>query len=562
MSLPYTPLAEIPKIVQGLRSAFSAGITKPLEYRKTQLRALYNLLSENDAAIREAVYKDLNKHPQELMVGESGVLKQECIDAIKNLDKWAANRSVKTGIVNKFDNVHIRKDPLGLVLIIGAWNYPLNLLLAPAVGAIAAGNTVLLKPSEVAPHTAMLLTKLLPAYLDQRAYRIINGAVDETSLLLEHKFDHIFFTGSGSVGRIIMGAAAKQLTPVTLELGGKSPAFVAKDVDISIAARRLVWGKFFNCGQTCIAPDYIIIERGIEDKFIEACKSSLQEFYGTNAQTSQSYGRIVNKSHHQRLRSLLDQTKGKVVYGGELDEEDRYIAPTLVLGVEKEDKLMEGEIFGPILPIMVVDRLVEGVKYVNAMDQPLALYVFSKNKKLIDYILDHTRSGGVVVNDSLVHFIVSNLPFGGTGPSGIGNYHGKRSFDVFSHERSAIIKTMGMEKLLDLRYPPYTEKKTRWLDFFLWDKASFSSSNNSSSNVSSQAAKESTVSTLTDETPIPTPISTARNTPTPTIAAMSPKDVSPIEAATAEEQPSDNAVAEAKKIDADSLSHTTTTTVV
>ncbi|KAG0291612.1 aldehyde dehydrogenase 3, member A2 [Dissophora globulifera] len=475
MALTYTPVDDIPKIVQGLRSAFNANLTKSLEYRKQQLRGLYNMLSENEAAICEAVFQDLHKPPAELMIGESGMIKQECIDAIKNLEKWAANRSVKTGIVNKFDNVHIRKDPLGLVLIIGAWNYPLNLLLAPAVGAIAAGNTVLLKPSEVAANTAALLTKLLPSYLDQRCYRIVNGAAAETTLLLEHKFDHIFYTGSGAVGKIIMGAAAKQLTPVTLELGGKSPAFIARDVDVAVTARRLSFGKFFNCGQTCIAPDYLIVERGIEDKLIEAFKASIQEFYGSSAKSSSSYGRIVNKSHFQRLKSLLDQTKGKIVVGGETDEEDLFIAPTLVTDVEKDDKLMEGEIFGPILPMIIVDRLAEGVKLVNQGDQPLALYMFSKNKKAIDYVLDHTRSGGVVVNDALVHFIVSNLPFGGTGPSGIGNYHGKRSFDVFSHERSALIKSMGMEKLNDLRYPPYTEKKTRWLDWFLWDKASFSS---------------------------------------------------------------------------------------
>lgn len=232
-----------------------------------------------------------------------------------------------------------------------------------------------------------------------------------------------------------------------------SPAFISRDVDIAITARRLAFGKFFNCGQTCIAPDYLIVERGIEDKLIEAFKASILEFYGTSVQSSNSYGRIVNKSHFLRLKGLLDETKGKIVAGGEMDEDNLFISPTLVLGVDKDDKLMEGEIFGPILPLMVVDRLVEGVKHVNQGDQPLALYVFSKNKKAIDYILDHTRSGGVVVNDALVHFIVSNLPFGGTGPSGIGNYHGKRSFDVFSHERSALIKSMGMEKLNDLRYP-------------------------------------------------------------------------------------------------------------
>ncbi|KAG0257499.1 Aldehyde dehydrogenase [Actinomortierella ambigua] len=480
--LTFTPLAEIPKLVQGLRAAFNQGVTKPLEYRKQQLRGLYNLLSENEVAIKDAVFADLHKPAAELFLGESGMVKQECIDAIKNLDKWAAHRSVKTSIVNKFDNVHIRKDPLGMVLIIGAWNYPINLLLAPAVGAIAAGNTVLLKPSEVAPSTAAVLTRLLPKYLDQRAYRIVNGAVEETSLLLEQKWDHIFYTGSGSVGKIIMGAAAKQLTPVTLELGGKSPAFVSRDVDVAITARRLAWAKFFNCGQTCIAPDYLIVERGIEDKLVESFKHSLQEFYTANPQESTSYGRLVNDRHYNRVKKLLDESKGKVVVGGETDEKERFIAPTVVLDVKADDSLMSEEIFGPVLPIILVDKLLEGVRLVNQGDQPLALYVFSKNKRQIDYILDHTRSGGVVVNDALIQFIVSTLPFGGTGPSGIGNYHGKRSFDIFSHERSTLIKSQGLEKLNDLRYPPYSDKKLKWLDWFLFDKASYAQQSSGSEN--------------------------------------------------------------------------------
>ncbi|KAF9578402.1 Aldehyde dehydrogenase, partial [Lunasporangiospora selenospora] len=276
------------------------------------------------------------------------------------------------------------------------------------------------------------------------------------------------------------------------------PAFISRDIDVAITARRLAFGKFFNCGQTCIAPDYLIVERGIEDKLIEAFKTSLQDFYGASIQKSASYGRIVNQSHFQRLKGLLDATKGKVVVGGVHDESDLFLSPTIVLGVDAEDKLMESEIFGPILPVMVVDRLSDGIQHVNAGDQPLALYVFSKSKKEIDLILDNTRSGGVVVNDALVQFIVSNLPFGGTGPSGIGNYHGKRSFDVFSHERSTLIKSMGMEKLNDLRYPPYSEKKTRWLDWFLFDKANFGNghgsngSGHSSPTSSSHHARAST----------------------------------------------------------------------
>ncbi|KAF9987754.1 Aldehyde dehydrogenase [Mortierella antarctica] len=472
--LAYTPLGEITTIVQDLRTTFNSGLTKPLAYRKEQLKGLHNLMDENDKLIREASFLDLHKHPQELVVGETGIGKQECVEAIKNLDAWAAPHYVKTGMLNKMDAPHIRKEPLGMVLIIGAWNYPLNLLLAPAVGAIAAGNTVVLKPSEVAPHTAALLTRLLPLYLDSRSYRIVNGAAEETTALLEHKFDHIFYTGSGNIGKIIMGAAAKQLTPVTLELGGKSPAFVTKDVDVSTAARRLTWGKFFNCGQTCIAPDYVIIERGIEQEFVKHMQEHLKEFYGASAQTSESYGRVVNRNHFHRLKKVLDNTTGNVVIGGDTQEDDLFIAPTVVLDVQPGDSLLEAEIFGPLLPIMVVDSVQQGLDYVNAGDQPLALYVFSNNRKTSDFILDHTRSGGAVVNDVLVQFGVSTLPFGGTGPSGIGNYHGQRSFDTFSHERGTIIKSLGMERVNNIRYPPYSEKKIGWIQWILFDKLKYS----------------------------------------------------------------------------------------
>ncbi|KAG0338262.1 Aldehyde dehydrogenase [Podila horticola] len=474
MTLTYTPVDDIPQIVQELRATFKSGLTKPLNYRREQLKGLFNLLDENEELFRESTFKDLHKPPAETLLGEILTVKQECHEAIKNLDKWAAKQPVKTGLVNKMDGVHIRKDPLGLVLIIGAWNYPTNLLLAPAVGAIAAGNTVILKPSEVSSYTAALITRLLPKYLDSRSYRIVNGAAPETTVLLEHKFDHIFYTGSGNIGKIVMGAAAKQLTPVTLELGGKSPAFISKEVDLTIAARRIAFGKYFNCGQTCIAPDYVIIERGSEDELIEQIKAAILEFYTAAPQTSDSYGRIVNKNHFHRLKSILDKTQGKVVIGGDAQEDDLYIAPTVVLGVKPEDSLMEAELFGPILPILVVDSIDEGIDYVNEHDQPLALYVFSKNSKVTDHILDNTRSGGVLVNDTLTHFLVPGLPFGGTGPSGIGNYHGQRSFDVFSHERSTLVKSLGMEKVNGLKYPPYTEKKISWAAWALFDKAKYS----------------------------------------------------------------------------------------
>ncbi|KAF9131678.1 Aldehyde dehydrogenase [Mortierella sp. 14UC] len=471
--LVFTPTSDIPKIVQELRATFLTGLTRPLAYRKEQLKGLHNLVAENEHLFKESVYRDLRKPPQELIAGETGAVRQEAIDAIKHLDQWAAPQSVKTTLLNRMNKPHIRKTPLGTVLIIGAWNLPINLLLAPAVGAIAAGNCVVLKPSEVSTHTAALLTKLLPKYLDPRSVRIINGAAEETTVLLEQKFDHMFYTGSGNIGKIIMAAAAKQLTPVTLELGGKSPAFVSKDVDIAVAARRLTFGRLFNTGQACIAPDYLIVERGIEQELVKEMKIAIQEFYGASPQTSQSYGRIVSKNHFNRLKRLLDTTRGQIVVGGDTQEDDLYIAPTIVLNVQLDDPLMESEIFGPILPIWVVDSLNEGIEYVNRNDQPLALYVFSHNMKLADHILENTRSGGAVVNDTLIQFMVTALPFGGTGPSGIGTYHGKRTFDIFSHERATLVKNLGMQKALAISYPPYTEKKTSWLEWLLFDKVKF-----------------------------------------------------------------------------------------
>ncbi|KAF9099800.1 Aldehyde dehydrogenase [Mortierella sp. AM989] len=473
-AVEFTPLDYIPTVIQEVRTTFNSGLTKPLAYRKEQLKGIYNMIAENETLIREASYLDLRKPPQELVLSEIGIIKHECVDAIENLNRWATPEKVKVSLINKFDDIHIRKDPLGVVLIIGAWNYPLNLLLIPAIGAIAAGNAVVFKPSELAPHVANLFTKLLPKYLDQRSYRVINGAANETTALLALKFDHIFYTGSGNIGRIIMTAAAKQLTPVTLELGGKSPAFVAKDGDLHAVARRLVIGKFFNGGQSCIAPDYLIVERGIERELVNEMKKTLLEFYGASPQTSQSYNRIINKNHFNRIVRILENTQGEVVVGGDSQLSDLYIAPTLVLGVSADDSLMQEEIFGPVLPIMVVDSLEQGIEYVSSGDQPLALYIFSENKKLINHILNNTRSGSAVVNETLIQFTMSALPFGGTGPSGIGAYHGKTSFDIFSHQRSTIIKSLGMERFNAIRYPPYSEKKTSWLDWLLYSKAKYS----------------------------------------------------------------------------------------
>ncbi|KAF9435857.1 Aldehyde dehydrogenase [Entomortierella beljakovae] len=474
-TLEYTPVGDIPKIVQELRATFDSDLTQSIPYRKEQLKGLHNLIAENEESFREALFLDLRKPPLEAVISEIDVVKQDCAEAISHLDSWASPTKVKTPLINKLDNIHIRKDPLGVVLILAAWNYPLNLLLIPAVGAIAAGNTVVLKPSELAPHVGQLLTQLVPKYLDQRSYRIVNGAIPETSALLDLKFDHIFYTGSGNVGRVIMSAATKHLTPVTLELGGKSPAFISKDStgNIYALARRLVIGKFFNCGQSCIAPDYLIVERGIENLLLKEIKNVLLEFYGASPQTSNSLARI-NSRHFKRLERLIKETKGEIVIGGETQESDLYIAPTVVTNIKPDDILMQDEIFGPILPVMIVDTIQEGIDYVKHNDQPLALYIFSEDKKLIERIMKSTRSGSVVVNDTLIQFAIHSLPFGGTGPSGMGAYHGKKSFDTFSHERSTIIKSLGMESFNGIRYPPYNETKMGWLKWLLFSKTKFS----------------------------------------------------------------------------------------
>ncbi|CAG8759617.1 25458_t:CDS:2, partial [Racocetra persica] len=421
-------------IVQELRKSFHSNLTKPLRYRKEQLENLHRMLDENEQAFSDALYKDLHKHKYESLLGELAWVKQEALDTISNLKSWAEPNYVKVNLGYAMNKCHIRKEPLSV-------------------------------------HTSALVSELFPKYLDQDAYRIVSGGVAETTALLKHRFDHIFYTGSGKVGKIIMSAAAEHLTPVTLELGGKSPAIVANDMDISILAKRMIWSKMYNCGQTCIAPDYMICERSVQDAFIKEVPKVIEQFYGLDPQNNTShYCRIINKSHFDRLQNLLNQTKGRIVHGGNSDRDDLYISPTIVADVPKEDKLMEDEIFGPIFPIVVVENLDEAIEYVNSKDIPLALYPFSKSDKTVKHILDNTRSGGAVINDCLMHFTVKDLPFGGQGPSGIGSYHGKRSFDTFSHERSVMTTPLAMEKLVKARYPPYNESNMKLLFWLFFSK--------------------------------------------------------------------------------------------
>lgn len=458
----YVDPAELPQLCATLRQSFDAGRTRSLAWRRDQLRALARLVDQCEAEICAALYEDLGKPTLEAALAEVLVVRKEALAAADSLEDWTAPEKVPTPVFAQPGRSTIQREPLGLVLIIGAWNYPFHLTMLPLIGAIAAGNCAIVKPSEVAPATSALLARLLPRYLDPDCIRVVEGAVDETTALLRERFDHIFYTGNGTVGRIVMRAAAEHLTPVTLELGGKSPCIVDERVKLTTAARRIAWGKFWNAGQTCVAPDYVLVHERIHDALVDALRATLREFYGDDPRQSPDYSRIVNARHHQRLVRLLDRRSGTVAVGGQHDVDDRYIAPTILTEVPSDAPVMADEIFGPILPVLKISGADEAVAFVNARPKPLALYVFSSEAAFCDTILERTSSGGASVNHVWMHLANPHLPFGGVGESGMGAYHGRSSFECFSHHRSVLRKPF----LLDppLAYPPYTEAKKAWLE--------------------------------------------------------------------------------------------------
>lgn len=444
---------EVNNLVRQQRNFFSTNQTKDVSFRIEKLKLLKNTILENKEAILNALKSDLNKPRFESYVTELLVVKE--IDyAIKHIKFWTKPKRVATPLEQFPASALIYPEPRGVVLIVSPWNYPFNLMISPLVGAIAAGNCAILKPSEIALHTSHLLADIFKKNFDTAYIAVVEGDVETSQQLLKEKFDRIFFTGSTAVGKIIMEAAAKHLTPVTLELGGKTPCIVDADVHIERAARRIAWGKFINAGQTCVAPDYILLDRTIKKDFLDSIKKCIQEFYGDNPAKSPDYARIINKRHFNRLAAFLND--GKIIAGGQTDVENNYIAPTVIDNVSLNAPVMQEEIFGPILPVIEYNDLTEAISIVNERPKPLALYFFSKNKNHQERVLRETSSGGVCINDTVMHLGVPDLPFGGVGDSGMGSYHGKASFDIFSHQKSVLKNSFLMD--IKLRYAPYEGK--------------------------------------------------------------------------------------------------------
>ena len=441
------------ELIAGLRRTFDSGRTRSTEWRRTQLDGLLTLLTAHEDEMVAALKADLGRPLAEAFAADIGVSRLHIRYLRKHFESWSQPTKVFPGVLSMPAKAEIIHEPLGVALVISPWNYPIQLLVEPMAAALAAGNCVVAKPSELSPACSAVLARLLPKYLDDDAVVVVEGGVPETTALLELQFDHIFFTGSTSVGRVVMQAAAKHLTPVTLELGGKSPTIVAADADLEVAARRIMWGKLMNAGQTCIAPDYVLVESSAKDRLVEKMIATIEEFYGADPAVTPDLGRIVNERHHDRLTGLVASAGGQVVAGGTSDRSTRYLAPTIIVDPDLDAPIMNEEIFGPVLPVIGVDSIEDAIMFVNDRDKPLALYVFSASDEVAQRVLSRTSSGGACINHAVVHILPDNMPFGGVGPSGMGSYHGKAGFDVFSHHRTVVRRPSRPDpKML---YPPY-----------------------------------------------------------------------------------------------------------
>lgn len=430
-----------------------SGITLDVKFRIRQLKRLKEAIKAHDVLIYAALKKDLNKPVFESYVTELGSVYNEIDYMIKHVKDWAKPKRVPTSLAHFYSKSHIYQEPYGRVLIIAPWNFPIQLSFVPLVGAIAAGNCVVLKPSELAPCTARVIQQIIESVFAREYIAVEQGDGKVSQQLLKEGVDYCFFTGSTQVGKVIMETASQTLTPVTLELGGKSPVIVAKDTNIKHAAQRIVWGKFTNAGQTCIAPDYLLVDEAIRDDLINAIIEVIEEFYTKNPLENSDYSKIINRKHFKRVKKLMkDQS---VIYGGGSNKETLTIEPTLVLEPELDTELMQEEIFGPILPILTYREVSQAVEFIRSKDKPLALYLFTQDKALKEYIIKNLSFGGVAINDTLIHQSNYNLPFGGVGASGMGQYHGRYSLETFSHPKSVIEKTDLFD--IKLRYPPYKD---------------------------------------------------------------------------------------------------------
>lgn len=447
---------DVEQMILEQRAFFNTGKTKETEFKKAQLQFLKETIQKYESDIINALYLDLHKSEFEAYATEIGFVYDSISYMLANLESFEQTKKMKTPIQFQPGKSYIVREPYGVTLIIGPFNYPFQLVIEPLIGAIIGGNTAIVKPSESSVHTSAIVKKIIEETFDTRYVRVVEGEKDEVQALIHSPLDFIFFTGSVAVGKIVAKAAAERLTPVVLELGGKSPAIVDQTANLEVAAKRIAWGKFNNAGQTCVAPDYILVHKSVYPQFVKLVKKAITSFYGKNPQTSKDFGRIISERQFDRLASLLEREKEQITCGGEVSKEDLYIAPTVLERVDWNSPIMEDEIFGPIMPIMAYEDLPRVLQQVRKYPKPLSAYLFSENEKAIDYFLQELPFGGGCINDVIVHVGNMHLPFGGVGPSGVGTYHGEASYECFTHAKSILHRSTSFAN--SLLYPPYNSK--------------------------------------------------------------------------------------------------------